>query len=190
MCTSTRVDRDARPAQPPTAIVPYTVRRSGTGRSVPLVGFQHGGGTTTGGAGGGAVYSSRFGVPGSGLVMRPADARSVSVAATCAGASPGFAARISAAAPATCGVAIEVPLIQAVAVSPLPWSDRMLTPGANRSTHGPSLDHGARASCTSLAATVSASGVSAGETVHASTGLPCPSPLPAATAYVTPCPIE
>ena len=45
--------------------------------------------------------------------------------------------RCSAAVPATCGVAIEVPLIVFVALSELLHDEVMLEPGANRSTQLP-----------------------------------------------------
>src|SRR5204862_1472503 len=87
-------------------------------------------------------------------------------------------------APATCGLAMEVPLMYTADESLLPYDDGMFTPGANRSTQGPTLDHEARASCTSVAPTVIASAVSAGDLVHALTGFPYESPLPAATVNV------
>ncbi len=55
------------------------------------------------------------------------------------------------------------------------------TPGANRSRHGPKLENDALASLVSVAPTVSAFGVRAGDCEHAVVLL-----LPADTAYVTP----
>src|SRR6185369_15633809 len=105
----------------------------------------------------------------------------MSVARTCAGVAAGSAASTSAAAPATCGAAIDVPLPTAIEMSDARPADMMDTPGANRSTQPPWLENGARASALSLAATVNASGALAGEAPHASA-----LSLPAATAYVRP----
>ena len=115
----------------------------------------------------------------------PAVAEPSSRFATCAGLSPGSAPSSSAAAPATCGAAIEVPDSSSVAVSPVYQSETMSTPGAKRSTHDPRLENDARRSSRSLAATVSAAGSRAGEESQASS-----SSLPAATATVTPSSIK
>src|SRR5207249_3194530 len=56
---------------------------------------------------------------------------------TVLGDASGSVARYSAAAPVTCGVAIEVPLIVLVAVLLVIHADVMLDPGANRSTQVP-----------------------------------------------------
>ena len=61
----------------------------------------------------------------------------VSADATCAGVAEGFASRYSAAAPTTCGVAIEVPEIVFVAVGLVYHDDVMFTPGPKMSTHVP-----------------------------------------------------
>ena len=61
----------------------------------------------------------------------------VSAAATWAGVELGLAERYAAAAPVTCGVAIEVPLIVFVAVVLLYQSDVTSTPGARMSTQVP-----------------------------------------------------
>ena len=45
--------------------------------------------------------------------------------------------------PATCGVAIDLPLIVFVAVSPEPHAEVMFTPGANTSTQVPMFAHDA-----------------------------------------------
>src|SRR3954447_25479200 len=86
----------------------------------------------------------------------------------------GWPARYNAAAPATCGEAIDVPL--AVAVPPPRKSERIRSPGAKRSTHGPQFENSARASVCVLAPTTMARPSSPGEERHASSRL-----LPAAT---------
>src|SRR5215218_8438130 len=83
-----------------------------------------GAGATGAGAGAGAAAtaaakSSRLGVPLVAPVITPAVALDTSPAATCAGVRAGFWDSSSAAAPATCGEAIEVPDIEAVAVAEL-----------------------------------------------------------------------
>jgi hypothetical protein len=80
-------------------------------------------------------------------------------------------------------VAIDVPLIVLVAVSDPIQAEVIATPGAKMSRHLPTLENVALASDLSVAPTVIASGVRAGETVQASCGRPVRSPLPAATAY-------
>ena len=62
-------------------------------------------------------YRRRFGEPVPALVTTPVVAIDVSAVATAAGVLAGFASRYNAAAPATCGEAIDVPDIVAVAVS-------------------------------------------------------------------------
>jgi hypothetical protein len=57
--------------------------------------------------------------------------------ATRAGVADGSAASTSAAAPATCGAAMEVPLIVLVAVLALNHAEVIEEPGANRSRQGP-----------------------------------------------------
>ena len=57
--------------------------------------------------------------------------------ATVAGDAAGLPCRYSAATPATCGVAIDVPLIVFVAVSDVYHADVMLEPGAKRSRQVP-----------------------------------------------------
>src|SRR5690348_7590652 len=79
------------------------------------------------------VNSSRFGEPEPGLVMWPVVALAIRALCTVAGLAVGWLARYSAAAPATCGVAIEVPLIVLVAVSLVAHDDVMPTPGAKMS---------------------------------------------------------
>ena len=53
------------------------------------------------------------------------------------GVAVGVALRSSAAAPATCGVAMDVPLMVLVAEAPVCQADVMLEPGANRSRQLP-----------------------------------------------------
>src|ERR1043165_9572095 len=54
--------------------------------------------------------------PGSGSVTLPLEAESTRASRTCCGVADGFADTCSAAAPTTCGVAIDVPEIVLVAV--------------------------------------------------------------------------
>src|SRR5687768_2784489 len=56
---------------------------------------------------------------------------------TVAGDAPGFPCRYSAATPAVCGVAIDVPLIVFVAVLLVYQADVIESPGANQSTQLP-----------------------------------------------------
>ncbi len=79
------------------------------------------------------TLSRRFGDPVPGLVTTFGVAALTRAVATWAGVAVGLAARWSAAAPTTCGVAIEVPEMVFVAVSPVPQEEVMLEPGANRS---------------------------------------------------------
>ncbi|MDX6720335.1 MAG: hypothetical protein QOJ63_2589 [Solirubrobacteraceae bacterium] len=125
------------------------------------------------GGGGGAVapsdeYSSRFGEPAPGLVTLPAVAEAFTTPETVAGEAAGLPCRYSAATPATCGVAIDVPLIVLVAVSDVYQEDWMLDPGANRSTQVPKFENDERASVDVAAATVSALATRAGEVAQAS----------------------
>ena len=87
---------------------------------------------------------------------------------TVAGDAVGFVSRKSAATPATCGVAIEVPEIVLVAVSLEFQDDVMLLPGAKMSTHVPKLENEARASVMVVAPTVIAFATRAGDCVQAS----------------------
>src|SRR4051794_13364523 len=80
-------------------------------------------------------YSSRFGEPDPRPVTTPVLAEVRSASATEAGDAEGKAWRYSAAAPATCGVAIEVPLRVLVARFPVFQAEVIPEPGANRSTH-------------------------------------------------------
>ena len=89
--------------------------------------------------------------------------------------------RMRAAIPATCGVAIEVPLIVFVAVSLVRQADRIAEPGAKMSTMLPKLENDERASVIVDAPTVIAWLTRAGEELAAFVF-----ELPAAIAYVTP----
>src|SRR5262245_21003310 len=137
---------------------------SGIETSVPLVPEQVGGG----GGEPPATNSSRFGEPAPGFTMTPGVASATSRSRTCCGVKVGFADRTSAAAPAVCGVAMEVPLSTAVAVSDVIHADVMFTPGANRSRQVPKLENDARTSVMSDAPSVIAVGTRAGEKLHAS----------------------
>ncbi len=86
-----------------------------------------------------------------------------------------------AAAPATCGAAMEVPESVAVAVGLSIAADRIPTPGAKTSTQGPRFENQARWSSWPVAPTVIALGAPPGEVAQAS----APS-LPAAAATTTP----
>src|SRR4051794_5327328 len=101
----------------------------------------------------GGEYSSRFGEPVPALVTTSVVAFAVSVAAIVAGVAPGCSESSTAAAPATCGEAIEVPLSDAAALSAVYQEEMMLWPGAKTSTHGPKLENEARASVWVLAPT-------------------------------------
>ena len=84
-------------------------------------------------------------------------------ASTCVGAASGSVSRYSAAAPTTCGVAIEVPLNVSVASSAAMPADVTFTPGAQMSRQPPRLEKSASMSLSSVAPTVVAAGVLAGE---------------------------
>src|SRR5215207_1467157 len=99
---------------------------------------------------------SRFGVPAGTEVRTPCVALPVSATATRSGPAPGLVERYSAAAPATCGEAIDVPLIVLVALSLPIQAEVIATPGASMSTQEPVFEKEANISFRSLAATVSA----------------------------------
>ena len=90
-----------------------------------------------------------------------------SAAVTVDGEAPGFVWRYSAAAPATCGVAIEVPLMVFVAVLLVLQAEVMLEPGAKMSRHVPKLENEERASLLVVEPTVLAAATRAGEELHA-----------------------
>ena len=102
------------------------------------------------------------------LLTLPLLAPSLSAVWTCAGVADGFEPRYSAATPATCGVAIDVPLIVLVAVSLVFQAEVMSRPGAKMSVHVPKFENDERASLLSTEFTVIASGVRAGVKLHAS----------------------
>jgi hypothetical protein len=78
-----------------------------------------------------------FGVAPTRLVAIPEVLFAMIEAATLAGEAVGSVWRRSAAAPATNGAAIEVPLAKTVARSPVFEADMILSPGARISTHAP-----------------------------------------------------
>src|SRR6185295_2184648 len=80
---------------------------------------------------------------------------------------------------------MDVPLIVATRLSPVPQAEVMFTPGAKISTHVPQFVNQALWSRLSLAATVMAPGTREGEKVQASQLA-----FPAATTYVNPAAIE
>jgi hypothetical protein len=87
----------------------------------------------------------------------------------------------SAATPATCGDAIDVPEMVFVAVVEVYHADRMLEPGAKTSRQDPKLENDERASAEVVEPTVTASGSPAGEVWQALALL-----FPAATTKTTP----
>ena len=114
-------------------------------------------------------------------LIAPCVALPVSAEVTSGGCAEGWADRYSAAAPATWGDAIEVPLMVFVAVFVLYQSDVMPTPGALMSTQLPKFEKDANPSLMSVAATVMAEDSLEGELLQALAVL-----FPAATAKVTP----
>ena len=98
----------------------------------------------------------------------PVLAPSMIAEVTVAGLADAAPCRYSAAAPATCGDAIEVPLIVFVAVSEEYQAEVMPDPGAKRSTQLPMFENDERASLEVLAPTVRAAGTRPGDSAHAS----------------------
>jgi hypothetical protein len=84
-----------------------------------------------------ATYSKRLGDPVPALVTLLGVALLFNDVATASGVAVGLAAKYSAAAPATCGVAMDVPLMVLVAVGLLYQSDLIEEPGAKISRHDP-----------------------------------------------------
>ena len=82
---------------------------------------------------------------------------------TAAGEDVVCVCRYRAATPATCGVAIEVPLIVLVAVSLVDHADVILDPGAKMSTTLPKFENDERASVLVLDPTVMAALTRAGD---------------------------
>jgi hypothetical protein len=83
------------------------------------------------------MNTKRFGESGPGSLRIPVVARSFNLVATSKGERFGSAANSNAATPATCGAAIDVPLIVALASSDEKPTDGMELPGAKISTHEP-----------------------------------------------------
>ena len=127
------------------------------------------------------TYKSLLGEPTPGSVTTPVVADTRICEATCAGVIDGLTERTMAAAPATCGAAIDVPLRVRMMVSPVCDAEAMPTPGAKRSRHEPQFEKEARASFDPVAPTVSALGSLAGDALQASAF-----ELPAATTNTTP----
>jgi hypothetical protein len=88
-------------------------------------------------------------------------------AVTVAGEALGFVSRNSAATPATCGDAIDVPEIVFIAVSLVFHDDVMSLPGAKMSRQVPKFENEERASLIVVAPTVIASATRAGEKLQA-----------------------
>src|SRR5688572_21605540 len=101
---------------------------------------------------------------------------------TASGVADGFDCRYSAATPATCGVAIDVPEIVFVAVVLVYHEEVMLMPGAKRSTQVPMFAHDGLVSVLSVALTVMAAATRAGEVLQAFWAKRPKKPLPAAMA--------
>src|SRR5690606_4972469 len=134
MFTSTARSDGALPEMPETVTGDSTVDRSEM--VTPSVFSKRSPG------GGGVVppsptYSRRLGEPLPGLPTTPLVAAEVSAVETCAGLAEGLSARYRAAAPATCGLAMEVPEMVLVAVSLVRQAEVMEEPGANRSSTEP-----------------------------------------------------
>src|SRR5215211_4679159 len=127
------------------------------------------------------LNSSRFGLPAPGSVITFGVAVLMIADVTCAALADGLRSRTVAAAPATCGDAIDVPDMVAVAVSFAMPAETMSTPGAYRSVQVPKFDNDARRSLMSLAAVVMAVAARAGDVRQASR-----LKLPAATTTVKP----
>ena len=112
--------------------------------------------------------SSRLGEPVPAFVTLFGVELLMIAAVTVAGEALGFVSRNSAATPATCGVAIDVPEIVFVAVSLVFHDDVMLLPGAKMSRQGPKFEASGgvncdRASLLAVAPTVIALATRAGE---------------------------
>ena len=100
---------------------------------------------------------------------------------TCAGVADGLAARYSAAAPATCGDAIDVPLIATNPFAFVEEAETIETPGALTFTQLPRFEKPTNVSFTSVAPTVIAAAMRAGDDQQASDPA-----FPAAATVVTP----
>jgi hypothetical protein len=100
------------------------------------------------------MNSNRLGEPLPIPVRTLTVARLVSVAATSPGDSQGFSCSTRAAAPATCGAAMEVPLNMAVSVSLVCEAEVIASPGAKISRQLPKLEKNQRESEDVVAPTV------------------------------------
>ena len=85
-------------------------------------------------------YNSRSGEPAPGEVTFPVVAAVVILVVTSATVSVGFADKTSAATPATCGEAIDVPEMVLVDVVDRYQAEVMAEPGAKISRHEPKLE--------------------------------------------------
>lgn len=133
------------------------------------------------GAGVSNEYNSRLSEPLPALVTALRVADDAIADATSAGVRALFCDSASAATPATCGDAIEVPESVREALSDVWPADTMLEPGAKTSRHDPKLENDDRSSLDVVDPTVMALGSPAGDVVQALT-----LELPAATTKVTP----
>ena len=111
--------------------------------------------------------SSRLGEPVPAFVTLFGVELLMIAAVTVAGEALGFVSRNSAATPATCGVAIDVPEIVFIAVSLVLHDDVMLLPGAKMSRQAPKFENDERASLIVVAPTVIALATRAGEKLQA-----------------------
>jgi hypothetical protein len=84
-----------------------------------------------------SMNTSRLGEFVPAEVMIPVVALVAIAEANCAGVNAPFNCKVSAANPATCGLAIDVPEMVLVAVVDPIHADAIDTPGANTSTHDP-----------------------------------------------------
>ena len=111
--------------------------------------------------------SSRLGEPVPAFVTLFGVELLMIAAVTVAGKALGFVSRNSAATPATCGVAIDVPEIVFIAVSLVFHDDVMSLPGAKMSRQVPKFENEERASLIVVAPTVIALATRAGEKLQA-----------------------
>src|SRR5262245_17177691 len=127
---------------------------------------------TDSGGGPWLTKSSRLGEPVPGLPTTPIVVSATSWLRTCVAVQVGWAEAMSAAAPAACGVAIDVPSLTKVATLLVYQSEVIAVPGAKRSRHEPKLEYcpvvkWARLSLVSVAPTVIAAETRAGEKLQA-----------------------
>jgi hypothetical protein len=110
-----------------------------------------------------AAKASKFGELASSPLTTPGVAEVMMLRATSAGVADGFASRINAAIPATCGEAKDVPFNERRSLDPVNHEEVIQAPGAKTSTHFPKLELLSRESFESVAPTVMASGAAPGE---------------------------